>query len=261
MRFVYGPIESRRLGVSLGIDPVSCTKGQRICSFYCTYCQLYGRGPVEYLTTRKNFVNPEDVSAELEKALSECNPDRITFSGTSEPTLARNLGELAALAKKKGDGIHTAILTNSSLIKYRDVMEDLFLIDEVHAKLDAPNEKIFRKINRPARGTSFSDVFRYLQEFSRVYKGTLSLDMMFMESNQDYATEMAEMAARINPYRVIVDTPTRKCPVSPLSKEKLDEITEVFTGIGLNAVSFYRLKKPESPWIDEKNTMLRRPEH
>ncbi len=260
MKYVYGPIESRRIGLSLGIDPVSCTEGRRICSFYCTYCQLHSRGPVEYRTKRAIYVKTGDVSEELREAIHACSPDRITFSGTSEPTLAANLGEMAIAAKEVGGSIPTAILTNSSLLKYDDVKRDLCLIDEVHAKLDAPNEKVFRKINRPARGINFPEVVQSLKSFSGMYRGILSLDMMFMEANRGYAGEMAEIARIINPDRIIIDTPTRKCPVMPLQEKELDDITEVFTDMGLNAVSFYRLEKPKSEWIDRKATELRRPE-
>jgi len=132
MKIIYGPVSSWRLGSSLGVDLI-CSK-KRICSFNCSYCQL-GK-PYFIKTKRKNFISIKDMKKELIEALKKTSPDVITFSGTGEPTLAKNLN-LAIETIKKLTQIPIAILTNSTLMYEKDVRAALDKIDVVVAKLDA----------------------------------------------------------------------------------------------------------------------------
>jgi len=133
-KYIYGPIPSWRLGSSLGIDPLS--KGEKICTFDCVYCQI---GNNKLLTDkRETFVKVRDIVEELD-SLPPIEIDYITFSGTGEPTLAENLGQIVKTLKKiRNEKI--AILTNSSLMHRKDVQEDLFQADFIVAKLDAPRK-------------------------------------------------------------------------------------------------------------------------
>jgi wyosine [tRNA(Phe)-imidazoG37] synthetase (radical SAM superfamily) len=258
MKTVYGPVPSRRLGISLGIDPVSFLPGGRICSFDCIYCQLQSLGPLTYKTEREVFVQREDVERDLEEALGRSDPQIITFSGNSEPTLALNIGELAEAAKKMS-GLPTAILTNSSLMPRPDVRKDLLGIGHVVAKLDAPDFETFRKVNRPAEGMRLGEIINSLRLFRSEYGGKLSLQMMFIKENHSLSHELAELAASIKPDEVQIDTPLRPSLSKPLSSTELGEIRDVFTGRGLNAVSIYELEKPTAKPIDMRETRMRRP--
>ena len=144
-RYIYGPVPSWRLGSSLGIDPLS--RDGKVCSFDCIYCQI---GETAFLTDeRKTFVPAAKIINELD-SLPALKIDYITFSGTGEPTLAENLGQMIKAIKQiRREKI--AVLTNSSLMYREDVQRDLFLADFVVAKLDAPSQTIFELVNRPIK--------------------------------------------------------------------------------------------------------------
>ncbi len=258
MKTVYGPVPSRRLGISLGIDPVCSAPGSRICSFDCIYCQLQSLGPLTYMTERKVFVQREAVEKDLQDALKKTDPQIITFSGNSEPTLASNLGELAETAKKMS-GLPTAILTNSSLMPRPDVRKDLKKIGHVVAKLDAPDYETFMKVNRPAEGLRLGEIINSLRLFRSEYEGKLSLQIMLIEENRGLADELADLAASIKPDEVQIDTPLRPSTSKPLSGSELGGITDIFIKKGLNAISIYDLEKPDAKPIDMTETKMRRP--
>ena len=143
-RYIYGPVSSWRLGSSLGIDVLSAK--EKACSFDCLYCQI-GRTAVK-TKKRKIYAPTKDVIKEISNLPPDLKIDYITFSGTGEPTLASNLGELI----KKIKGLRRekiAVITNSSLMNNKAVREELALADFVIAKLDAPNEEMFEKIIHP----------------------------------------------------------------------------------------------------------------
>ncbi len=174
---VYGPVPSWRLGRSLGVDLLSAEG--KTCSFDCIYCQL-GR-TVHPLTDRDEFVSLDALARELQAARS-VSADYVTFSGMGEPTLASNLGEALRLARDVL-GLPTAVLTNSSLMAREDVRRDLAYADLVVAKLDAPNERLFRRINRPVVDCRLQEVFRGIILFWAGFAGWLALQMMFVDAN------------------------------------------------------------------------------
>ncbi|MDD5233444.1 MAG: radical SAM protein [Syntrophales bacterium] len=151
-KYVYGPVDSWRLGVSLGIDLLS--QDAKVCTFDCSYCQL-GRTPA-YTTERRLYVSTEEILEEM-AGLPEVEEDHITFSGIGEPTLARNLGE-AISAVRRIRRRPVAVLTNASLMFREDVREDLLSANYVIAKLDACSPDSFEEINRPAPGIAYRDV-------------------------------------------------------------------------------------------------------
>ncbi len=248
---VYGPVASWRLGKSLGIDLINSAK---TCSFDCIYCQL-GK-TVHKIAERRIFVNDDTAKKELEKfPWSSIAIDTITFSGMGEPTLAKNLGNIAKYAKKFG--FPTAILTNSSLFSYEDVQKDLEDIDWVVAKLDAPDEKIFKKINRPHESIKFDEMLDAVKEVRRKAK-KFSLQMMFIGENKNYAEEMASLAKEIGADEIQINTPLRKSPVAPLTKEELSKIEEKFER--LNTLNVYSSPKPKVKPLNYHEVRRRRPE-
>ncbi len=255
-RYIYGPVPSWRLGSSLGIDPIS--NKEKICSFDCPYCQL---GKTKHLSKeRKTFVPTDKIIEEITPLLSSLKIDYITLSGTGEPTLARNLGEiimaLREITKKK-----IAILTNSSLMEDPDVRSDLALADLVIAKLDAGSEEIFLKVSRPLSGIRFNAVAGALKEFRRSYKGKLALQMMFTDENREDAARMARIVMEIGPDEVQINTPLRPCAVKPLSKKDLDEIMSIFVqecGSKTAIVNVYDIKKKDVEPVSRRDTLRRR---
>jgi wyosine [tRNA(Phe)-imidazoG37] synthetase (radical SAM superfamily) len=261
MKTVYGPVSSWRLGKSLGVDLISTP--EKICSFDCVYCQL-GMSNQKTID-RTMFVETEKMQEDLLEVLPGCNADVdidiITFSGMGEPTLAANLSDAIEIVKMVSD-LPIAILTNASLFYRKEVRNSLAMLDKVVAKLDAPNEEIFYKINQPAASVSLEKVFAGLKKFRSEYKGKgeFDLQMMFIEENKGYGKELAALAAELEPDEVQINTPLRPCPVKPLSRREIEEINRVFEEKGLNSVTVYRKSKSklEVKPVEREEVLLRR---
>jgi len=247
---VYGPVPSWRLGRSLGVDLLSAEG--KTCSFDCIYCQL-GR-TTRPLAERAEFVSLDALARELQAAKS-VPADYVTFSGTGEPTLASNLGEAIRVARTIL-GLPVAVLTNSSLMAREDVRQDLGLADVVVAKLDAPSQRLFRRINRSVVDCRLQEVFRGISLFRAGYEGRLALQMMFVEANKGSAAEMAAIARQLSPDEVQINTPLRPCPVTPLTEEEIAAIREEFRGLPL--VSVYEAVRPAVTPLDVSETLRRR---
>lgn len=253
MKTTYGPVSSWRLGKSLGIDLICSEK--KICSFDCIYCQL-GRGL--YKTTRRvNFISLSDMEKDLIESLEVADPDVITFSGTGEPTLAKNMDLAIGIIKEITD-IPLAILTNSTLMKNKDIQKSLLKLDIVVAKLDASNEKLFQEINRPAHGINLKGTVNGIKDFKKKYSGKLDIQIMFIENNMNFKEEIADIVAEIEPHKIQINTPLRPCAVKPLAKEQLVEIEIIFKEKGLRTTSVYTSIKPKTSPIDKIEIFKRR---
>ena len=249
---IYGPVPSWRLGRSLGIDLLS-TKG-KTCSFDCIYCQL-GR-TVHTETERKEFVSLDRLAQEL-KTVEGVAADYATFSGVGEPSLASNLGE-AIRQVKSILNVSVAVLTNSSLMPREDVRHEVGLADVVVAKVDAPSEELFRKINRPFGKQTLAEILKSLQLFRKEYRGKLALQMMFVEANESYAAEMVKIAEQLSPDEVQLNTPLRSCDVAPLDIQQMTTIRAAFSGVK-NIMTVYDAQRPEVTPLSQEETLLRRP--
>ncbi|MEF3280415.1 MAG: radical SAM protein [Elusimicrobiota bacterium] len=257
-KYCYGPVGSWRLGVSLGIDPISQTK--KICDFNCVYCQLGPEKPV--LPLRHIYVHPGELAKELK--ILNIPADYITFSGRGEPTLASNLKDLLfecrALKSKK-----IAIITNSSLMHIKEVREELALFDFVLAKLDAPDEKLFKAINRPSAGISFKKIVKALILFSKNRTKKMAIQTMFLNSNKMFARKFAALYAKISPDEVQLNTPLRPCAEKPLSPQEMREIKNIviyeLKKLGashINVFSVYDKKTPSVKPVSSPSTLIRR---
>ena len=252
MPIIYGPVSSWRLGKSLGIDLLNTNK--KICSFNCVYCQL-GES-ARFVTEPKEFVSLEQIAREIQ-SVRQIEADYATFSGMGEPTLASNLGEAIDMAKLTLD-LPIAVLTNSSLMFREDVRQQLVRADVVVAKLDVPNEELFAMVNRPAPGLHFDQIIDGIKHFRDEYRGKLALQIMFIESNKDYASEIAALAHEISPDEVQINTPLRPCGVKPLPPENIAEIQQEFTNFE-NVFTVYEVPKCEVIPLDLAETLRRRP--
>jgi wyosine [tRNA(Phe)-imidazoG37] synthetase (radical SAM superfamily) len=204
---IFGPVPSRRLGRSLGIDLVPL----KTCTFNCIYCQL---GPTACQTLdRKAYVPGRQVIGELEEKLSSLSPppDYITFSGSGEPTLNSEIGwvirEINRLTK-----IPIAVLTNGSLLHLETVRNALQYADLVIPSLDAASPQLFKFINRPHHSLRFSQILGGLKDFRREFGGQVWLEVMLCSGINDDPKEirrLRETVDQIGPDRIQLNTVIR----------------------------------------------------
>ena len=173
-KYVFGPVESWRLGRSLGVDPLSSK--HKICNMDCVYCQL---GKTAQLTNeRKIYVPTQDVVDEISR-IPLHYVDYITFAGRGEPTLATNLGEMIrgvkAIRHEK-----VSVLTNSSLMNLGEVRDDLMHADFVLAKLDAGNQKLFEAVDQ-GQQLDLEEIIQGMMDFRLNFKGKLALQIMLVK--------------------------------------------------------------------------------
>jgi wyosine [tRNA(Phe)-imidazoG37] synthetase (radical SAM superfamily) len=252
MSIIYGPVPSWRLGRSLGIDLLNTTR--KVCSFNCVYCQL--GETTQFVAEQKEFVSMERLAKEIQ-SVRQIEADYATFSGMGEPTLASNLGEAIELARSILD-LPIAVLTNSSLMFREDVRQQLAHADTVVAKLDVPNEELFAMVNKPAPGLYFDQIKDGISLFRDKYRGKLALQVMFIEANKDYASEIAALARQISPDEVQINTPLRPCAVRPLSPKNIAKVQREFTNFE-NVVTVYEARKYKVLPLDLAETLRRRP--
>ncbi|MDY6831348.1 MAG: radical SAM protein [Thermodesulfobacteriota bacterium] len=204
--FIYGPVPSRRLGRSLGVDLVPL----KLCTYDCVYCQL-GKSSSKTVK-RLPYRNADTVLAQLFERLKKIDrPDRITIAGSGEPTLNSGIGAVIAGIKKKTD-IPVVVLTNGSLLSNPEVQKDLLPADMVIPSLDAWNPEMFASINRPHRSVDFTTMTEGLVSFSTVYGGQLWLEIFIMDginASVDDARAFKPLVDRINPAVVYVNTAVR----------------------------------------------------
>lgn len=248
-KYIYGPVYSWRLGMSLGIDPISARR--KICNFDCIYCQL-GRTARVY-TKRRNFVSVEDILAEI-GSLPPLHIDYYTFSGRGEPALAKNLGAMIKAVRKATKG-KIAVITNAALMDDREVQEDLMSADFVLAKLDACDQHSFNAVDIPAEGIRFQKMIDGIKSFRKRFRGKLALQVMFIAQNKKYAGAIAGIARDIKPDEIQINTPLRPGGAAPLDKEELAGIKKYFKG--LPAVTVYEARRRDVRPFDDKETMRR----
>jgi wyosine [tRNA(Phe)-imidazoG37] synthetase (radical SAM superfamily) len=205
---VYGPVDSWRYGRSLGIDPIGSVS---TCSFNCVYCQL---GDIEHqIAQRKIFVPTAQIQSDLQP-FTPWNVDIITLSGSGEPTLALNLGEIVRMIKATTTK-SVAVLTNGSLLSDPAVRADLAIADQVAVKLDAITPQQLQRLNRPVLNLTLTRILAGFKQFRPVYTGHFAIQTMLLapwsELEQSlYIAEMRELA----PDEIQLNTPKRPKPLT-----------------------------------------------
>jgi len=208
MNYVFGPVPSRRLGQSLGIDTIPL----KTCNWNCVYCQL-GRS-LPLTNERREYIPREEILAEVKSALVSHQPgeiDWITFVGSGEPTLHSGIGWLIRQVKSLTE-IPVAVITNGSLLYQPEAREELSAADAVLPTLDAGNAALYQKINRPHGEITFERHLQGLVEFRREYRGKLWVEVMLVRDLNDTEAALTELAAaleRVNPDEVHILQPTR----------------------------------------------------
>jgi len=198
-RFVYGPVPSRRLGHSLGVDILPF----KTCSLDCVYCQLGSTGKTT--NRRRAYFSPRDVLAQIRAVLdSGQRVDHITFSGSGEPTLNANLGRIIR-GLKKITNVPVAVLTNGTLLTRKDVRGDLLAADVVAPSLDAVPARLFRAVNRPHPSLDAGRVVKGLARFRREFRGQIWLEIMLVKGvndTPDHIRDLRTAVAAIRPDRL-----------------------------------------------------------
>lgn len=236
-QYIYGPVNSWRLGVSLGIDPIS--PPQKVCNYNCVYCQL--GDTAAYSVDRKVFISAQAIVDEVNSLDPSLQMDYLTFSGCGEPTLAENLGAMIdGLRQCRREKI--AVITNGSTMDQPGVRGDLLKADCVLSKLDAYDQESFKRVDQPAASLDFSKIIDGMKIFAREFQGKFALQMMFVEDNKDKAQNMAELAALINADEIELNTPLRPSDVNPLTEQEMLTIKDCFKDLPVTMVYEHKQK-------------------
>ena len=231
MRYIYGPVSSRRIGSSLG---VSLTP-HKTCPLDCVYCQL---GPTTDRTDqRSSYVSAGDILNEV-RAWLEANPDKIkslsfiTLSGSGEPTLNIDIAELIVKIKEMAQ-VPVAVITNSCLLVRPEVRKDLLQADLIIPSLDAASQEVFNKIDRPAPGIKVEDIIEALVSLRKEYRGRIWLEVMLVKGFNDdirHIRKLQEAIERINPDKIQLNSPVRSTTekgIVAVDDAKLKQIQEL----------------------------------
>jgi wyosine [tRNA(Phe)-imidazoG37] synthetase (radical SAM superfamily) len=238
----FGPVPSRRLGRSLGINNIP----PKTCSYSCVYCQL---GRTSNMTVkRSHFYRPEDVLREVERKVREAQLrnekiDYLTFVPDGEPTLDISIGEEIVLLKQIG--IPVAVITNASLLWLDDVREDLFEADFISLKVDAVSQDLWRSINRPCRDLKLEKILDGIKQFVKNFKGIIVSETMLIDginySNEfaNIANFLRELAKLDKAYIAIPTRPPAEKWVKPAKEEVLNIAFQTFSRVlGSDKVEF-----------------------
>ena len=227
----FGPVPSRRLGRSLGINNIP----PKVCTYSCVYCQL-GRTP-KMQVERRVFYKPEEVAHDVQEKVDKARKigepiDYLTFVPDGEPTLDINLGREIELLRPLG--IKIAVITNASLIWRLDVREDLAKADWVSLKIDSVREEVWRRIDRPYGTLRLTSILEGIREFAKTYSGELTTETMLVKDgndDDDHIREISDFLAQLGPSRAYLSIPTRppaEKSVQPPSEEVLNRAYQIF---------------------------------
>lgn len=259
MNTIFGPINSRRFGSSLGIDLSPATKQ---CNFDCLYCEL---APMATVDTQKEVVDVEQIIKELKAHLNE-KIDVITLTANGEPTLYPHLGQLISEIDKIKGQTQTLILSNSASLVDDTVFKTLLKLDQVKLSLDAISPDIFKKIDRPHKSINIEEVVQRVRGFSEVYKGKLFIEILFVHGLNDTQAEVQKLnheLLSINTTRVDLGTIDRPpaYPVMGISYKELFEISLMFdTTLPIHIASRIHAEPNNSSYSNEAilNTLDKR---
>lgn len=227
MSYVFGPVPSRRLGLSLGVDLIPL----KTCTYDCLYCQV-GRTTAKTLEPN-TFVPIQDVIEALRMRLETERPDFITFSGSGEPTLHSEIDRAIAFIKEKTD-IKTAVLTNGSLFWREDVIERVLQADAIMPTLSTVMEKSFRIIHRPHPDLHLPDIIGGLKRLRKRYKGQLWIEVVLVAGINDREREIQALRRqieKIGPDKIQLNTVVRPPSDSralPLDRKRMEDIKNFF---------------------------------
>ncbi len=231
MKYIYGPVKSRRLGLSLGLSLTP----YKICNFNCIYCQL---GKTNELTgARKEYIKTEEILNELKSWLGNNiqeakNLNYITISGSGEPTLNTKIGEVIREIKKITT-IPIAVITNASLLNDAEVRSSLLGADSIVPSLDTVLPEIFSQINRPHRDIKIDEIINGLVSLRNEFRGKIWLEVMLVRGVNDELAQIRKLKYvidKINPDKIQLNSPLRTTAeenVLPVDIKKLKKIKNI----------------------------------
>jgi wyosine [tRNA(Phe)-imidazoG37] synthetase (radical SAM superfamily) len=238
----FGPVPSRRLGRSLGINNIP----PKTCTYSCVYCQLGKTNNM--LVRRKGFYEQEEILREVERRVHETylrneKIDYLTFVPDGEPTLDINIGEEMKLLKRMG--IPIAVITNASLLWLSDVREDLMEADLVSVKIDTVSQDLWKVINRPHRSLKLNEILEGVRRFTEIFDGTVISETMLIDGinyNREFEkiAEFLRSLAKLDRAYIAIPTrpPTEKW-VKPAKEEALNMAFQIFSErIGSDKVEY-----------------------
>ena len=233
-KHVFGPVPSRRLGISLGVDLVV----PKSCNMNCVFCEC---GATPKLTTqRQRFKDPQEVKDEIKRAIEEVTPDYITFSGSGEPTLSTDIGEIIDWIKANTKS-KVCVITNSLLLDDKKVVEEIKNADLVIPTLNSVEDRIFKMINRPGN-VNVSKVMEGLENLSSMYGGEVYLETFIIEGLNDsneHTDKMAQFIKKLRFNKIQLNSLDRQGTehwVKPASMETLERIKERYRENGIDNV-------------------------
>lgn len=224
-KYLFGPVPSRRLGMSLGIDLVP----KKVCALNCVYCEV---GETTKLTTdRMEYIKYDKIISELQQFMSSRPKiDYITFSGSGEPTLNSRIGEVLAYVKQNYPDVKTAILTCGALLSSPQLRTEILEADVILPSLDAATQAIFNKINRPNPNLSIDTYIKGLIDFRKEYKGQIWLEVFLLRGYNDTPEELdliKEAILKIEPDIVQLNTLDRPGTVEGLIAMTKNELQKI----------------------------------
>ncbi len=256
---LYGPVQSRRLGISLGVDMMPL----KVCTLDCAYCEC---GKTTRLTVeRKEYVSADEIIAELSDYLQKKPKlDYVTFGGSGEPTLNTALGKCISFIKKEFTCYKTALLTNGTLFTLPEVREEVMPVDLILPSVDAISDEAFFKVNRPHPSLDNRCVLEGLKSLTKEYKGNLWLEIFIIPGVNDNPEELSRFKSyllEIKPTRVqlnSLDRPGAYEWVKVASVETLKKIAEYFSPLPVEIISrnSREVLQNEIPGIDAEQTIL-----
>ncbi len=227
-KHIYGPVPSRRLGISLGIDLVPL----KVCSYNCVYCECGKSGNL--LIDRKEYIPSDEILDEIRDFLkNNPMPDYLTLSGSGEPTLHSGIGYIINSIKKDFPDSHIAVITNGCFLYRKDVRDELMEADIILPSLDAAMQKAFIQIDRPHPGLSLPDIIEGIKQFTKEFKSLGNQKQIWLEifiiegmnTDEENIRALRDACLRINPDKIqlnTLDRPGAESWVTPASNETLE---------------------------------------
>ncbi|MBI9061241.1 MAG: radical SAM protein [Marinilabiliaceae bacterium] len=262
---LFGPVPSRRLGMSLGIDLVP----KKVCSLDCVYCEV-GQTTL-HTTIRKEYILFDKIAEELKHYLNNnAKPDFLTLTGSGEPTLNSRIGDLISFIKQNYSEIPVAVITNGTLLNNPKVREEILHADVVLPSLDASKDEIFKKINSPCSSLTVKDHVEGLVKFRESYTGKMWLEVFILPGYNDSVEEISrlkEMIEAISPDAVQLNTLDRPGVIEDLYPASHEELIQIATHLtSQNIEIIVNPPKKHNLTIDERDldsvilsTLQRRP--
>ena len=243
-KHLFGPVPSRRLGISLGVDLVY----HKVCSLDCVYCEC---GSTTQLTDKRaEYVPVAEVKQELDRYFSSGpDPDYITFSGSGEPTLHNGIATVIDFIRERKKGVSIAVLTNGTLLSRKEVREDLMNADLIIPSLDAADAETFRKINRPCNSIDIQEYIKGIRAMKAEFYGELWLEILILPGYNDTEhslLKLKEAAGSIRPDKIqlnTLDRPGTSASLTAVPQERLKEIASFFDFDNLEIIASYQGKE------------------